>query len=367
MAGPKVNALVLKQKNHLLYLFRMSSDLLNRLTYVTPRTHDDPTEIQRILRKRHTREIAAYIKEPNTLLPTAVVVSLEESVKLTPTADDKEVVIEFPDEAGKFAYVLDGQHRLRAFEEVGVPQVDLPVVALVEADEATRAKVFADINSKQEPITDNHILELYYQIKDLPADEIGLVDIVHTLNAADDSPLKGKVKLLDVDRGTWVKNTILKRFLRRALTATDIEFIPAGQQATILKEYLKAVAALWPEAWGDNKGYSLSGSAGLEVMLGAFPAVKDRVDLNKGKQYTRENFLDQMEPLRDASISIELTGEQNLTLLLDWSKTELNVLSRSQKGRETLITKVRHLLFLADRDPDAMGDDGVGQESLLPS
>src|SRR4026207_1341466 len=107
MAGPKVNALVLKQKNHLLYLFRMSSTLLNRLTYVTPRTHDDPTEIQRILRKRHTREIAAYINEPNTLLPTAVVVSLEESVRLTPTADDREVVIEFPDEAGKFAYVLD--------------------------------------------------------------------------------------------------------------------------------------------------------------------------------------------------------------------------------------------------------------------
>ena len=159
MAGPTVNALVLKQKNHLLYLFRMSSTLLNQLTYVTPRTHYDPTEIEPgPSKKRHTREIASDIKEPKAPPPTAVVVSLEESVKLSPTGDEGVMVIEFPDEVGKFAYVLDGQHRPRAFEEVAVPQVHLPVVALVDADEATRAKVFADITSKQEPITDNHIL-----------------------------------------------------------------------------------------------------------------------------------------------------------------------------------------------------------------
>ena len=147
-----------------------------------------------------------------------------------------------------------------------MPQVDLPVVALLRADEATRGKVFADINSKQEPITDVHILELDDQIKDLPADELGLVDIIHTLNAAEDSPLKNRVKLLDSDKGTWIKNTILKRFLKRALVGTDIEFLPA-KQTVIIKEYLKAIKELWPDAWGNNKEYSLSSSAGLEVML----------------------------------------------------------------------------------------------------
>lgn len=348
-----MNAVVLRQKAHELYLFALGSEVLTHITYVTPRSHDDPNEIQRILRKRHTREIAQYVREANTLLPTAIVVSLEESVRVKTTGDSNVRVLEFPDESGKFAYVLDGQHRLRAFDEPNVPSVDLPVVALLTADEATRAKVFADINSKQEPITDVHILELYYQIKDLPADELALVDIVHTLNSADDSPLKGRVKILDSDKGTWVKNTILKRFVKRALVNSDIEFIPAAQQAGILKEYLKAVAALWPAAWANNKEYSLSGSAGLEVMLGAFSAAKDRVDLNKGGQYTRENFLDQLAVLEDASITIDLSGEQKLTVSLDWQKENMNVLSSSQKGRDALITRIRHLLYIADQAEDA--------------
>ena len=277
MAGINVNALVLRQKTHELYVFTMASDTLNGITYVTPRSHDDPNEIQRILKMRHSREIATYIADPTTLLPTAIVVSLDNEVSVTPTGDSNVRVLEFPEAEGKFAYVLDGQHRLRAFQEPDVPQVDLPVVALLRADEATRAKVFADINSKQEPITDVHILELYYQIKDLPADELGLVDIIHTLNAAEDSPLKNRVKLLDSDKGTWIKNTILKRFLKRALVGTDIEFLPAAKQTVIIKEYLKAIKELWPDAWGNNKEYSLSSSAGLEVMLG-IPSQQPRIE-----------------------------------------------------------------------------------------
>jgi DGQHR domain-containing protein len=357
MAGINVNALVLKQKTHELYVFTMPSDVLNGITYVTPRSHDDPDEIQRILKKKHSREIATYIKDPTTLLPTAIVVSLDDEVTVHNTGDTNVRVLKFPEERGKFAYVLDGQHRLRALEEPGVPQVDLPVVALLGADEATRAKVFADINSKQEPITDVHILELYYQIKDLAADELALVDIVHTLNSAADSPLKGRVKLMDQDRGTWIKNTILKRFTKRALVHTDIEFVPAARQASILKEYLKAVAETWPAAWGNNKEFSLSSSAGLEVMLGAFSAAKDRVDLNWAGQYSRDNFSKALEPLREAVITVPIAGDQSLDLALDWQKGNLNVLSRSQKGRDTLVTKLRQILFLSD-------DAGADEESV---
>jgi DGQHR domain-containing protein len=357
LAGFDVNAFVLRQKAHELYLFALSSDTLRRITYVTPRSHDDPNEIQRILRRKHAREIAEYVQQPTTLLPTAIVVSLSDSVEIHTTGDSRMRVVRFPAEEGKFAYVLDGQHRLRAFDEPGVPTIELPVVALYGADEATRAKVFADINSKQEPITDVHILELYYQIRDLAPEELGLVDIVHHLNFADDSPLKSRIKLRDDDRGTWVKNTILKRFVRRALVQTDIEFAPSARRAAILKEYLKAVEAMWPAAWGNNKDYSLSGSAGLEVMLGAFAAAKDRVDLNWGGQYTRDNFLKALQPLANASISVPMAGDQTLNIPLDWRTTNISILSRSQKGRETLITRIRQILLEADQPPQT--DDGA--------
>src|SRR3954466_9746539 len=108
MAGFDVNAFVLRQKNHELYLFSLSSEVLDRIAYVTPRSNDDPNEIQRILKKRHTKEIAKYIEDPTPLLPTAVVVSLAAEVGVQSTGDPNLRVITFPEETGKFAYVLDG-------------------------------------------------------------------------------------------------------------------------------------------------------------------------------------------------------------------------------------------------------------------
>jgi len=357
VAGPRLRATVVRQKEHSLYLFSMDSATLNRVAYVTPRSHDDPTEIQRILNPRRAREIAAYIEKAGTLLPTAVVVSLEGDVRVTPI-EDNQVIIEFPEEEGKFAYVLDGQHRLAGFRESAV-QFDLPVVALHGADEATRAKVFADINSKQEPITDVLILELYYQIKDLPKDESALVDVIHSLNSHEDSPLAGKIKILDDQKGTWVKNTIFKRFLGAAVKDSGIDVKSPSEQAAILKQYFRAIQRMWPEAWGNNKEYNLTRSFGLEVVVRSFPAAKARVDLNAGREYTEANFYEQIMPLREAILEIDLGDAGVVPVRLDWRREGLDFLSRGQKAREAVINQVRRLLYLADE-----GEDGDSASHL---
>jgi DGQHR domain-containing protein len=347
MAGFTVGATVLRQKNLDLYLFAMNSAHLNKIAYVTPRSHDDPTEIQRILNEARVAKITKYIQEANTLLPTAIVVSLGEEVLIRDTEDPKRKIITFPDKEGKFAYILDGQHRLAGFKNQPT-QFDLPVVAMHGADEATRAKVFADINSKQERITDVLILELYYQIKELSPDEAFLLDVIHLLNTADDSPIAGKVKVLDDDRGTWVKNTILKRFLKPAVAEGGLNVVAAGQAATIVREYLKALRNTWPEAWGNNKEYSLSSSVGLEVMIRVLPVVKGRVDLNAGREYTAKNFEDQLRPLKNVELRIPVSDGVEVPLILDWKKDSLNLLSRGQKGRNLLVDELRRVLHAAD-------------------
>jgi DGQHR domain-containing protein len=337
----------MKQKNQDLYVFTMNSKDLNRIAYVTPRGHDNPKEIQRILRKRHYEDVARYVKQQGTLLPTAIVVGLEPEVKATPTGDPKMVVLQFPKEEGKFAYILDGQHRLRALQEPNVPPLDLPVVGLLDAPEGTRAKVFADINSKQEQVTDVLLLGLYKQIGDLSPDESALVDIVYALDEEADSPLKGYVKILPDDKGFWIRSPILTRFVRRAFVGTNLENASAAERTTVLKEYLKAVKELWPDAWGNNADYSLTGSAGLEIMLGAFSAAKDRVDLNSGSSYTRENFKKMMSGLPGADIEMSV-GSGVVTVTLDWTKTAITPFSGGQKGRDALIGEIKKLLFNAD-------------------
>ena len=74
MAGFTVDAVVLKQKSHELYCFGMNSAQLREICYVTPRSHNDPTEIQRIVKPDRAKEIGEYIQLANSLLPNALVV-----------------------------------------------------------------------------------------------------------------------------------------------------------------------------------------------------------------------------------------------------------------------------------------------------
>jgi DGQHR domain-containing protein len=179
----------------------MNSARLRQICYVTPRSQDNPEEIQRILDERRAREIGNYIMKSTTLLPNAIVVSLTEDVRIERTATDDTKILHFPSEEGKFAYILDGQHRLAGFRHSEGVEFDLPVVAIYKADHALRGKTFADINSKQVRVSDVHLLALYYQIRDLPVDESSVMDVIARLNSDVDSPLRSRIKMMDTDRG----------------------------------------------------------------------------------------------------------------------------------------------------------------------
>lgn len=80
MAEFSINAVVLNQNGRNLYCFAMNTGRLKQICYVTPRSHDDPDEIQRILSPARARQIGEYIKQTNSLLPNSLVVSLTSEV-----------------------------------------------------------------------------------------------------------------------------------------------------------------------------------------------------------------------------------------------------------------------------------------------
>ncbi|TKJ43351.1 hypothetical protein CEE36_04785 [candidate division TA06 bacterium B3_TA06] len=345
MAGFAVTAHVLRQKGYDLYLFPMNSRELRRLCYVTPRSHDNPKEVQRILDPKRAKEIGEYIKEDTSILPNAIVVSLTSSVSISPTGKSEEVVIQFPDEEGKYAYILDGQHRLAGFEHSNGIEFDLPVIALYDADEHLRGKVFADINGKQVKVTDVHVLELYYQIKELPPEESATMDVVHRLAEDNDSPLKGKIKLLDDDKGCWVTNRHIKRCLAPHTESGGVLYAKtAAAQAQIVKEFLKGVQKMWPEAWGNNSDYMLTKAMGIEIILSIFAATKHRCDLNEGRQYTAETFQRQLEPLRNCQIEIPGFGKRPP---LTWGKGPFGLLS-NKAGKVLIQRQLVNYLRQAD-------------------
>lgn len=344
MAEFSVDAIVLSQNGRELYCFGMSSAQLKRICYVTPRSQNNPEEIQRIINIARAKLIGEYVKQAHSLLPNSLVVSLTEDVKVTPSGTPGTKVVSFPDHEGKFAYILDGQHRLEGFKHSDGIEFDLPVVALYNADERLRAKVFADINSKQEKVSDVQLLALYYQIKGLSQDATAVMDVITALNTDADSPMKGKVKTFDDAKGTWVKNSSLKQWLSPLLTSGGVLYgRTVAEQTEIIKAYLRAVARLWPGAWGNFKEFNLCRPTGFEIIFAMFEYAKRRCDLNCGKQYTVDNFLDQMQPVQDMQINIPGLGQAEL----DWQRGKMALMS-NRATRELIANQLRDCLTAAD-------------------
>lgn len=344
MAGFAVTAHLLRQKAYELYLFSMSSQTLKRLCFVTPRTNDNPDEVQRILNPARAKEIGEYIKEDTSLLPNAIVISLARIVTISPTGKSDEVVIQFPSGEGKYAYVLDGQHRLAGFEHSEGIEFDLPVVALHNADEHLRGKIFADINSKQVKVTDVHLLSLYYQIKELPSEESLTMDVVTKLAEDSDSLLYEKVKVRDDQKDWWVTNKLMKLCLAPYTESGGILHAknPAAQ-AHIIKEYLKGVKNVWPDAWGNNSDYMLTRPMGIEIIMSIFGAVKQRCDLNESQIYTAETFEHSIAPLQGCYIEMPGGGKIPLT----WERGPLSPLSNIP-GRKFIRKNLVDYLIKAD-------------------
>ena len=351
MAEFRVNARVLKQRGHDLYLFSMASDQLDRISYVTPRSQNNPTEIQRLLNPKRVREIGEYLQDELSLLPNAIVVSLDSDVKAAKTGSKGEVTLTFPSTDGKYAYILDGQHRVEGFKESKGVVFDLPVVALHNADENLRIKVFADINSKQVRVSEIQLLALYHGIKALPIDQSATYDVVLQLNDGADSPLKDRVKVLDDQKNTWVKNTALVKWVgAHTRSGGAISTKSPAEQARILTEYFKGIRLTWPDAWKDTKNYSLTKAYGIEAACAIFGAVKHRVDLNKGKQYTGKNFASQLAVLKDVEIEIGRDADDNpLRVPLTWKTGSFGPL-QGAGGKALLFRQLIDALQRADED-----------------
>jgi len=348
VAGFAITAFKLKQHDRDLYMFTLKSDKLEKICYVTPRSKNDPREIQRILQQKRAKEIGEYIKTPTAYLPNSIVISLDPSVNVSDTGRDNEVTLLFPEEEGKFGYILDGQHRLAGFKHSDGVHFDLPVIAFYNADETLRGKIFADINSKQVKVTDTHLLEIYYQIKDIASEDSTAMDIVHRLNKDSDSPLQSKIKVGTDDKGHWATNKQLKNCVAPHITVGGVlHEKKTGDQIAIFKQYLRAVMLLYTDAWGDNKNYLLTKSMGIELMLGIFPQVKHRCDLNEGKQYTYQTFRNQLSVLVGKTIKLPNGGEIPLT----WERKHFSGLT-SSRGRTVILNELRKHLIKADEDED---------------
>jgi DGQHR domain-containing protein len=212
--------------------------------------------IQRELKESRTKVIAKYIRTQNAVFPTSIVISVDERcaaleerhgywlLKLSEYVDPVDDRINIP--FGSLATIIDGQHRLKSFEDIRDIVFDLPVSIFIGIDDAIEATIFSTVNLAQTKVNRSLVYDLFSLDKDRSPEKTAH-EIAVALDELEASPFRGRIKRLG--------------------SATEGRFGETLSQATVVKGILPYISkdpmtdrdigkrfGFWPE--GDAKSFS---------------------------------------------------------------------------------------------------------------
>lgn len=205
------------------YVFSLRADVLNKITYSLPaevreRLEQEASEnkggysifgSQRAEKKTRLQEIASYIQTTDATFPNAIILAANysqdglyiEDEKLQWTAQNKGNGfwnVEIPSQSIPCASIIDGQHRLHAFEHLpaNAPEraMELLCVVFLELPTPYHAYVFATINFNQKKVDRSLAYELFgFDVDERPAQlwspETLAVYLTRLLNTERGSPM----------------------------------------------------------------------------------------------------------------------------------------------------------------------------------
>lgn len=185
-----------------------------RLVKMADRSIDvgDIQEAQRPLDKDHLREISDYTgPKEKGMLPASVMIGTrdKDKLKLEKEIDDlgrTQYFIQFPETQEELEHyencidIIDGQHRLFAFDDryrnEGLKDdmvYEMAFSLFVTPDLTTRRRLFTITNDKQKAVSGNLLLYLRSTLGMLKPEEELYLPLVQSLNAENQSPLKGRI------------------------------------------------------------------------------------------------------------------------------------------------------------------------------
>jgi DNA phosphorothioation-associated DGQHR protein 1 len=205
------------------FAFSIKADLLNRLTYSLPaevrqKLEGEKSEArggysifgaQRAEKPTRLQEIASFIRTTDAAFPNAIILAANyapdglyiEDEELRWKADDLGDGfwrLRIPDGATPCASIIDGQHRLHAFDyvEPGAPErgMELLCVVYLELPTPYHAYLFATINFNQKKVDRSLAYELFgFDVDERPtaqwSPETLAVYLTRLLNTDKESPL----------------------------------------------------------------------------------------------------------------------------------------------------------------------------------
>jgi len=295
-----------------MFMFTMPAEKLLKMCVVLRKAQGSAYNYQRILSRKRLPKIGAFVRTPQALLPTNIVVHLGSSVvidKIQPEfrddegkdivltrPDDRYVALTFPLKYGSLE-LIDGQHRLFGFihaDDAARKNFSLVILAIRGLDEKRRSAAFVAINDNARRVDPNLVSYLRYtddektcqQSADLMA-----IKIVVELNKQ--SPFKDAIRLFDFGP---------QRLTLKGLSGYDLRGLvgPKGLLRQLYpkntsKQYVRAlrtcfgvVRETFRQEWDESGTYILATNRGYTAIIKLLRSILKTSQVRLTKQIARK-------------------------------------------------------------------------------
>jgi DGQHR domain-containing protein len=326
--------------------------------FTTKRGYQRAPQLSRI------SQFATEIKKGRVDLPTAVLLNIRTKAALSALQNDKLNLDQLfsGDNAAKF-YVVDGQHRILAFQKAfddgwhKAAEFQVPFTCMLGADEDEEMEQFYVVNSNAKAVRTDLA---YALLKKRSESEEGLMEslqergrdwqvsgqaIVERL-AVESVVWKQRIRLPGMEKGeTIIPSASMVTSLKPVLTSPYFSRLKADQQLRVLEAFWEGIRNLLRDAFDTPSEYAIQKGVGVIVMHALFPEILELV---------RDKGMAPMEPISFEQVlggSLnDLVGETSENKTVEgvefWAAGPRGAAGSysSSAGRRVLIAKIRSRL-----------------------
>jgi len=356
-------ALEIKQgKNRKLYSFAVDGKQLHDFCAISRVSRHQGEELDGYQRPEvvsHITQIREYLESENPLLPNAIVVAFDKSVRFKATSQtssgsprySRPGTLEIPIDSTiadelKPGWIVDGQQRSAALRDARVSNFPVCVIGFIADSFEEQRQQFILVNATK-PLPKGLIYEL------LPSTEGKLplslqrrrhpALLSEQLNFDDRSPLQGMIRTPTNGTGVVADNSVLKMLENSLTDGVLYSFDDAEEQLYVLFEFWGAVKEVFPDAWGLMPRLSrLMHGAGFISMGFLMDTIADRHRGNK--LLNKQLFKKELTPLQDVCHWTSGTWDFGGGNKLKWNEVQ-NVPRHIQLLANHLLLQYRELVW----------------------
>lgn len=274
-----------------MYMFTLPAEKLLKICVVLRKAQGSAYAYQRILSKKRLPKIGNFVRTPEALLPTSIVVHLSDSVAIDEIKDDFEdtrgnkvlpsrpdhrlVSLTFPLKYGSLE-LIDGQHRLFGFihaDSAARKNFNLVVTGIRKLDERRRSAAFVGINDNARRVDPNLVSYLRYTNDEKTCQrnaDLMAIKVVVELNKM--SPFKDAIRLFDFGPQRLTLKGLSGYDLRGLVSPKGLlrKHYPENKSKRYiraLRAYFSVVKEMFQKEWDDPSTYILATNRGVTAFL----------------------------------------------------------------------------------------------------